>query len=205
MAKWLVNIEADIKEAERLIGDLAGKVIYNASKRAINKTAKLTQRRAAGSIGRILALKKGQLTKMIPIRPAKGKTTNALRAVITPIGTNLPLILFVKGSKTPENQKGKKVSSRRKLRVEIRRGSSEERPRYFIQKSKFKHRLAGEYGVFQRTGRDRGRWKHQSVPGVTPHFLNIEDSLSSYAQKTVSERFVMEIRRLYLDRLRKTL
>lgn len=164
--------------------------IKKATVQAVNRVALTARKEGANIASRELALPKGKLKSYFDIQKARysraipiGQIYSTLNASSRPIS----LINFVKGDKNPRPQKGIPVNKRRKLVVEVKKGTKVVLPKAFIARSS----RGGAIQVFRR-GKGEKLIK-QSVPSMFVIFN--KPDVSARIRSVISSRFKIEFDR----------
>jgi hypothetical protein len=166
-----INISADMGEAVALFDSLAPNKLASAARRAANRTLVTLRKEAIIQIMRKLKIKSSVLrAKHIDLNRAKGASLGAVEASIDFSKNPIPMLEFVKGNKDPIEQKGIKVSKRRKLKAEIQPG------RKFVVKKAFIQRGPHSKQVYKSV--KRGGFKKQGIRSIG--FLIEERGVGEY-------------------------
>lgn len=162
--------------------NLKFQAVTRATRTALNRTANQTRNFAVKRMREERKLPAGSLKRRIFIHRARGNQLSRMHADIRFTGISLPLILFVKGSKSPRRGKGPTLS------FEIRKGTAKQKKGLYIAKAKHgKER----YQVFRR--RDPGsktnrRHVKQSASSIVELFRT-KVALRTQIQNHASLRF----------------
>lgn len=141
-----LQVSIDDRQIRKLNLELkkfSGKALQTAQQQAINRTASGLQTFINRKIREERKLKAGEIKKqfMKIDKARKGR----LIATVTISGRVIPLIRFIKGSKSPRKQKGIAVRRRKELKAEIDKGHTTKMGSAFIAKD---HK--GKNQVFRR-------------------------------------------------------
>jgi hypothetical protein len=180
-----IDIEIDLQGAERFLKAFSKKELIKAHRRALNRTAVGLRKESTIAIKKRLRLKSGDIKKKnLRIKKAIGSRFESLEAAVEFSGTPIPMIEFVRGSKKPINQKGKKVGRRRAVKVEIKPGRRFKLRHGFIATVKSKQ-------IFRRSGKGKSDLKKQSIKA--PSVLVGKDKFRSPLERYVRSRYEREI------------
>ena len=167
--------------------ELDTNAILSAARRALNRTIVTVRKESFVEIKRHVKVKSGELRKDYTwLEKAKGGGVDSVEAAVHFSRAPLPLLLFVKGSKTPIQQKGIRVKARRRLTVEIQPGKKLKIQSGFIQRVK-------SLQVFKR--KSSGGLAKQGTPSVAHIVLTkgIGPRLAQLAQERLNVNVLKEL------------
>lgn len=130
----MIKITTNLLDISDALGELGQKHLFRAVRRSINRALPAMRVKSVDLIKRDIKLKTGFIRRGTQLNKAKGANITNISGSIGFDSTPVPLMEFVRGSKTPLKQKGIAVSKRRKLKVEIRPGRRVVLAHAFIQK-----------------------------------------------------------------------
>lgn len=129
-----IKIETNLLDIASALNELGQKHLFRAVRRSITRSLPTMRAKSVELIKRDLKLKPGYIRRGTILNKARGSSIFNIEGSIGYDSTPIPLMEFVRGSKAPISQKGIKVKSRRKLRVEIKPGRKVVLAHAFIQK-----------------------------------------------------------------------
>lgn len=156
-----IDVSTNINEAYTAFRNLNKREIPRACKRSIGRALVTLRKEAIPILQKEVRLKSSVLKDYMNIIKPTGSRLDGLSGSLVFSSKPISMIHFVKGSKTPENQKGKKVSRRRKLKYEYKPGRSEIIRHGFIANGK-----SGNTHVFKRKGVGSLPIMKQSAPSL---------------------------------------
>ena len=154
-----VRIDDTFDDIRLYLDSTLEKAAMQSARRALNRTITATRTQALRDLKKRLKFQKGQAKKnkdRFRLIKARGGSLNTIKAEIRFSGETLPLIDFVKGSKSVPKQKGIKVRKRKQLRAEIKPGKT------FKLKSAFIADIHSKQ-VFKRRGKRTRQAKKQGL------------------------------------------
>lgn len=142
-------------------------LIPTAYRQALNKTIITVRKESTQEIRKEINLKARDVKRKLTLQKARGTDLRTLGASMTVNGRRLNMKLFVKGDSTPPkpDQTGIKVSKRKPLRVEYKKGRVKKYRKAFIQFGRGNNAV-----MFQRTGKERGPIAPVTAPGINRLF-----------------------------------
>lgn len=184
-----INIEDDFLElANQFEKELGVAEIMKATRAAMNRTLITMRQAAIDGITEKLKIKPSSLrNKHMRLMKARGGTVDGLEASIDFNTHAIPMLEFVKGNKSPIEQKGIPVKKRRKLRVEITPGKKFVMKKAFIQNKTTTQVFKGRRGE---------GFKKQGTRSVGFIVINrgVGEKLVTIGKERFSERLLHELK-----------
>lgn len=175
------------KNTRKFLDNVQNKVLIKATKRALNRTTPTATKAIIDEFMKERKAKVSVLKKYIIVtKNFKGYSVEQVNVTFGISKKSFGLIEFLKGSKTPRTQKGIAVMARRPLRVEIRPGKVEIKPKAFVAKA-----INGTYQLFQHKQGKRTKIVRQTEPSL-PMLLNKAEVRNNITD-TMGKRFVEEM------------
>lgn len=128
------KITTNLLDIASALNELGQKHLFRAVRRSITRSLPTMRASSVEMIKRDIKLKSGFIRKGTQVNKVRGSSLLNIEGSIGYDSTPIPMMEFVRGNKNPIQQKGIKVKSRRKLRVEIRPGRKVVLAHAFIQK-----------------------------------------------------------------------
>lgn len=130
-----ITIEDNFLDLAEAFNELGTNQLIAASRRALNRTLLTLRKSSIEEITKKLKIKPKTLReKHLRLQRASGGSFNSLEAAILFSNDPIPLLEFVKGSRSPIEQKGIPVKRRKKTRAEISPGKRFVVNKGFIQR-----------------------------------------------------------------------
>ena len=186
------------------------RAVVKSVKRAINRTTPAMKKAVAASVSAKYKITKAKVNKnYTKVRKRiRGFDINTLEGEVSISGQSIPMILFVKGKKTPRKQKGIPVAKRRGFKLEVERGKTRKSgKRVFIARGR--QTDFGKYQVYRRdkdakaVGRRRQRMakpmKRQSITSPAVMFRrgsSMRDPVMNAMGKRFQHEFMESLRGL---------
>jgi len=164
-----MDIRADIRDVERMLGNLARDVLPKAATRAVNKTLRPVQSTAVKAIANDIGVKQKFVRKATRINRAH---FNNLNGFVEATGKRLPIIQIDPRAK--QNASGISYKSK---------GGRQQIPHAFLVTTK-----SGHKGVFKRVGKPRLPITELRGPSIPKVFL--ERSIIKAMDKTANLRWL---------------
>lgn len=187
-----IDITTNLQAMEFALGEVKRHHLQQAHFRALNRAALNLRTNSVKLIRSRYNVKASDLKKHhIRMHVARKSSIKQMKASVSYNETGIRLIEFLKGSKKIENQKGKSVKRRRKLKVMITPGKVRRLKASFIQMGK------GRLGIFKKAKGNRTNFYEQRVYSVA-HVLktkNIIPALERAARGRYMQVFHHEMRR----------
>jgi len=155
-----ISITSNILDAAMEMKNYSNQVVVQSARKAINRSLTTGRKLSRKSLRERLNIKNkdiGNKSRKMRIQKARGGRMASLTGSLEFETTPLPMLMFIKGKKTPIKQRGVKLRKRRKLKAEVYRGKKLNMAPAFIQKVRTTQ-------VFRRQA--SGKLHRQSAPSV---------------------------------------
>lgn len=129
-----IKIETNLLDIANGLGALGQKHLFRAVRRSINRSLPTMRAKSVELVKRDLNLKSSRIRQGIQLNKARGSSIFNIEGSIAYDSIPVPMLEFVRGAKTPIQQKGVKVKRRRKLKIEIKPGRKVILAHAFIQR-----------------------------------------------------------------------
>lgn len=187
-----IDITTNLQAMEVAFADIKRHHLAQAHFRALNRAALHMRTLSVGLIRSRFNIKASTLKKEhIRLHVARKASISKMQASVSYNEAGIRLIEFLKGQKKIDNQKGKSVKRRRKLKVMITPGKVRTLRGAFIQRGK------GKIGIFKKQRGNRKDFFEQRVYSVA-HVLktkNIIPTLERAARGKYIQNFHHELKR----------
>lgn len=187
-----IDISTNLHAMEAAFSDIKRIHLAQAHFRALNRAALNLRTNSVKLIRTRFAIKASELKKNhIRMHVARKASISKMSASVSYNETGIRLIDFLKGSKKVENQKGKSVRRRRKLKVMITPGKVRTLRGAFLQHGK------GKLSIFKKQKGNRTNFYEQKVYSVA-HVLktkNLIPTLERAARGKYLTTFHHELKR----------
>lgn len=129
-----IKITTNLLDIAQGLDELGKKHLFRAVRRSISRSLPTMRASAVELIKRDIKLKSGFIRKGTQVNKVRGSSIFNIEGSVGFDSTPIPMLEFVRGNKSPISQKGIRIKSRRKLKIEIRPGRKVVLAHAFIQK-----------------------------------------------------------------------